>query len=110
MAAEGETNVKDYGIFTDAVSTINNFNTNIKTEYDSIKDNINTIDDEEIFAGPAAESIVSDSEAIRKNIVSSYKNFQQMGKNFLCILHKNVFHHLLPLYFWNNYGMKNNKI
>lgn len=81
MAAEGETNVKDYGIFTDAVSTINNFNTNIKTEYDSIKDNINTIDDEEIFAGPAAESIVSDSEAIRKNIVSSYKNFQQMGKN-----------------------------
>lgn len=80
MATDEETKVEDYGIFTDAISTVNSFNKNIKEEYTSIKKNITEIDDAGVFAGPAADSIVSESESIRGKIKGSYDNFKIMSE------------------------------
>ena len=80
MAAEGETKVEDYGIFTDAISTVDSFNKNIKEEYTTIKKNITAIDDEGVFFFLFADSIVSESEAIREKIKHSYGNFKTMSK------------------------------
>ena len=74
-----EINISDYGIFDDAISTTNKFNSSISEAEKAVSECSNVLNNESVFMGPCANSIIQGLSAADVQIKSLIENFNTIN-------------------------------